>query len=240
PPIEIILRPVRVQGEGAAEDIARALQEFNAYGGVDVIIVGRGGGSLEDLWPFNEEIVARAIYASELPVVSAVGHEIDFSISDFVADLRAPTPSAAAELVVPDAAEVRRHLRQQLQRGHLALQRLLQRQRERLRSIAASYGLRRPVDLIHQRSQALDETHRQMLRSFERLLERHRRELETTHQRLQALSHENILQRGFALVYREEDGALVRQAGQLQPAEAVRIQFARGRAQAQIRTVSPD
>lgn len=240
PPIEIILRPVRVQGEGAAEEIALALQEFNAYGDVEVIIVGRGGGSLEDLWPFNEEIVARAIYASELPVVSAVGHEIDFSISDFVADLRAPTPSAAAELVVPDADEVSRHLWQQLQRGHFALQRQLQAQRERLRRIAASYGLRRPVDLIHQRSQELDESHRQMLRSFELLLERRRRDLETAYQRLQALSHASILQRGFALVFKEEDGALVRQAGQLQPEAAIRIQFARGRAQAQVREISPE
>lgn len=240
PPIEIILRPVRVQGEGAAEEIALALQEFNAYGDVEVIIVGRGGGSLEDLWPFNEEIVARAIYASELPVVSAVGHEIDFSISDFVADLRAPTPSAAAELVVPDADEVSRRLWQQLQRGHFALQRQLQTQRERLRRIAASYGLRRPVDLIHQRSQELDESHRQMLRSFELLLERRRRDLETAYQRLQALSHASILQRGFALVFKEEDGALVRQAGQLQPEAAIRIQFARGRAQAQVREISPE
>ncbi len=240
PPIEIILRPVRVQGEGAAEEIALALQEFNAYGEVEVIILGRGGGSLEDLWPFNEEIVARAIYASELPVVSAVGHEIDFSISDFVADLRAPTPSAAAELVVPDADEVSRHLWQQLQRGHFALQRQLQAQRERLRRIAASYGLRRPVDLIHQRSQELDESHRQMLRSFELLLERRRRDLETAYQRLQALSHASVLQRGFALVFKEEDGALVRQAGQLQPEETIRIQFARGRAQAQVRTISPE
>ncbi len=240
PPIEIVLRPVRVQGEGAAEEIALALQEFNAHGEVDVIIVGRGGGSLEDLWPFNEEIVARAIYASELPVVSAVGHEIDFSISDFVADLRAPTPSAAAELVVPDATEVSRHLWQQLQRGHSALQRQLQTQRERLRRIAASYGLRRPLDLIHQRSQELDDCHRQMLRSFELLLERRQRDLETAYQRLQALSHASVLQRGFALVFKEEDGALVRQAGQLQPEDGIRIQFGRGRAQAQVRDISPE
>jgi len=106
PGIEISLKPVKVQGEGAAPEIATAIDEFNEYGKVDVLIIGRGGGSLEDLWAFNEEVVARAIFRSNIPVISAVGHEIDFSISDFVADLRAPTHSAAAELAVLDRAEL--------------------------------------------------------------------------------------------------------------------------------------
>ncbi len=106
PSTELILCPVKVQGIGAAEEIASAIDDFNNFGAVDVILVGRGGGSLEDLWAFNEEIVARSIYHSSIPVVSAVGHEIDFTIADFVADLRAPTPSAAAELIVPDRREI--------------------------------------------------------------------------------------------------------------------------------------
>ncbi|HDL78351.1 MAG TPA: exodeoxyribonuclease VII large subunit, partial [Bacteroidetes bacterium] len=106
PSVQLILNPVRVQGAEAAGEIARAIDEFNAYGDVDVLIVGRGGGSLEDLWAFNEEVVARAIFRSKIPVISAVGHEIDFGISDFVADLRAPTPSAAAELVVRNREEL--------------------------------------------------------------------------------------------------------------------------------------
>ena len=106
PSIEILILPVRVQGEGASSEIAHAIEELNRISGIDVMIVGRGGGSLEDLWAFNEEIVARAIYHSDIPVISAVGHEIDFTISDFVADLRAPTPSAAAELVVPNKSEL--------------------------------------------------------------------------------------------------------------------------------------
>ena len=106
PSVEVVLAPVRVQGAGAAEEIADAIKYLNQYGGIDVLIVGRGGGSLEDLWAFNEEVVARAIYASKIPIISAVGHEIDFSIADFVADLRAPTPSAAAELVVRDRTEL--------------------------------------------------------------------------------------------------------------------------------------
>src|SRR5512146_544692 len=104
--LEILLYPVRVQGEGAATEIAQAIRDFNRYREIDVMIVGRGGGSLEDLWPFNEEVVARAIYQSKIPVISAVGHEVDFTIADFVADLRAPTPSAAAELVVRSKAEL--------------------------------------------------------------------------------------------------------------------------------------
>jgi len=106
PAIEIVIAPARVQGEGAAAEIARGIRNLNSLGGIDVLIVGRGGGSLEDLWPFNEESVARAIYASGVPIISAVGHETDFSISDFVADLRAATPSAAAEIVVPDRQEI--------------------------------------------------------------------------------------------------------------------------------------
>ena len=108
--VHILLNPVRVQGEGASLEIAKAIEDFNKWMNVDVIIVGRGGGSLEDLWPFNEEIVARAIYHSKIPIISAVGHETDYTISDFVADLRAPTPSAAAELVVKDKREVKNTL----------------------------------------------------------------------------------------------------------------------------------
>ncbi len=116
--VRILLNPVRVQGEGASVEIAKAIEDFNAWKNVDVIIVGRGGGSLEDLWPFNEEIVARAIYRSKIPIISAVGHETDYTISDFVADLRAPTPSAAAELVVKDKREIKntlRHLEERLE-----------------------------------------------------------------------------------------------------------------------------
>jgi exodeoxyribonuclease VII large subunit len=110
PDIHLLLRPVKVQGEGAAEEIAEAIFELNLYGGLDVLIVGRGGGSLEDLWPFNEEVVAKAIAGSDVPVISAVGHETDFTIADMIADLRAPTPSAAAELVAKNRQELEAHL----------------------------------------------------------------------------------------------------------------------------------
>lgn len=239
PAIAIILRPVRVQGIGAAEEIAQALEEFNEYGEVDLIIAGRGGGALEDLWPFNEEIVARAIYASRLPVVSAVGHEIDFSISDFVADLRAPTPSAAAEMVVPQAAEVKRVLWHHLQRAYLHLRRQMQMQRDRLRRFAGSYGMRRPIDVLHQHSQTLDEKHRRLQQSLQQLLAQHRREVEHLHDRLQALSHKSILRRGFALVFKGDSDTLVSAAAQLQPEDMIRLEFAKGQAHATVQSTQP-
>ena len=149
----IIINPVRVQGQGAAAEIAAAIDELNAQDLVDVIIVTRGGGSLEDLWAFNEEIVARAIARSRLPIISAVGHEIDFSIADFVADLRAPTPSAAAELVVKAKSEFQNELRQFQQRLDKDLRYRLSESRRRL----AGCTLRHPAELVRQLQQQLDD-----------------------------------------------------------------------------------
>lgn len=237
PPIEIILMPVRVQGEGAAQEIADAIGAMNEYGKVDLLIVGRGGGSLEDLWAFNEEIVARAIYASRVPVVSAVGHEIDFSISDFVADLRAPTPSAAAELAVPAAHEVRRRLADAAHRLHLHLRGLVQTYRERMRRVQSSYGIRQPLDIVRQRGQWLDDLSRRLAAAMKNHLAFWQRDLRSLHDRLQALSHENVLRRGFSLVFRQRDGCLIRNAGDLQRAERVAMQFAIGGATASVEEV---
>ncbi|MBL7139781.1 MAG: exodeoxyribonuclease VII large subunit [Planctomycetes bacterium] len=157
PAARVLLAPSRVQGEGAADDIVRGIVNLNRAGGVDVIIIGRGGGSLEDLWPFNEERVARAIAASAVPVVSAVGHETDFSISDFVADVRAPTPSAAAEIVTPDRREVAAGLAATLARLGRALGHRLQRLRGRLELIERSRYVRHPEDLVLARAQALED-----------------------------------------------------------------------------------
>jgi len=238
PLIEIILMPVRVQGEGAAEEIADGIRAMNEYGKVDLLIVGRGGGSLEDLWAFNEEIVARAIYASKIPIISAVGHEIDFSISDFVADVRAATPSAAAELAVPDYEEVQRRLVTATQRLRLHLLGLVQSYRERLRRVQSSYGFRQPLDLVRQRSQLLDELQRRLEAAMKNRIAFLRRDLESLHHRLQALRHENILRRGFSLVFRERDGHLVRDAKDLQKDERVAMQFAVGSARASVEEIS--
>ena len=157
PDRRVIINPVRVQGSGAAEEIAAAIDEFNAGNLVDVIVITRGGGSLEDLWAFNEEVVARAIARSRIPTISAVGHEIDFTIADFVADLRAPTPSAAAELVVKAKAEFQTELRQFQQRLDKDLRYRLSESRRRL----AACALRHPTELVRQFQQQVDDlTHR--------------------------------------------------------------------------------
>lgn len=226
PSMQIVLRPVRVQGSGAAAEIAAAIAEFNEYGNVDLLIVGRGGGSLEDLWPFNEELVARAIFASKLPIVSAVGHEIDFSISDFVADVRAATPSVAAEMVAPEAREIRESLLVQLRRAYLYLTRKTQLYRERLRRVASSYGLRQPLNVAQQRTQELDESYRRLTVAMQNRKEKNRSALENLSERLQGLSHESILRRGFALVYRKEDGKLVSHARQVHEDDLIRVQLA--------------
>ncbi len=160
-PLEIFIFPVRVQGEGAAREIATAIELMNrhaaALGGIDVAIVGRGGGSLEDLWAFNEEIVARAIAASRVPIVSAVGHEVDISISDLVADVRAATPTAAAELIAPRSDELIEWLAQRTRRAHRAACHALALSRGRLETLLAREPLARPRAALRQRAQQLDE-----------------------------------------------------------------------------------
>ena len=157
PAIEIVLAPALVQGPGAAAEIVRGIRWLNRLRLIDVIIIGRGGGSLEDLWPFNEESVARAVYASDVPVVSAVGHETDFSISDFVADVRAPTPSAAAEIVVPDSREVLAALRVQGRRMARHVQHRLERLGDRLALAARSRFFVHPEELALARAQELED-----------------------------------------------------------------------------------
>ena len=153
--LEVLLYPVRVQGEGAAREIATAIRDFNRYAGIDVMIVGRGGGSLEDLWAFNEEAVARAIHASRIPVISAVGHEVDFTIADFVADLRAPTPSAAAELVVQSKAEIEAEVEGLRHRLDRAMLHGIEIRKERLAHL--SRGLKGPTVRVEHLVQRVDD-----------------------------------------------------------------------------------
>lgn len=162
--VDVLISPVKVQGEGAAEEIAAAIRDFNRYGGVDVLIVGRGGGSIEDLWPFNEEVVARAICSSRIPVISAVGHEVDFTIADLAADLRAPTPSAAAEMVVKSREEMENHLQHLSHRLYNALDRRMAFCRERLNNNMKA--LKDPMMLVGNLFQRIDELRDRMLRAL--------------------------------------------------------------------------
>ncbi len=237
PSSEIVLRPTLVQGPEAAQDIARAIQEFNAFGEVDVLIVGRGGGSMEDLWAFNEEVVARAIFESEIPIISAVGHEIDFTIADFVADKRAPTPSVAGEMVVPDSQEILQQLQHQLLRAYRLVHGQIQQAREKLNGLQSSYGLRRPLDILRQHQQALDELNRRLEQAIGQHVERQKMRLEALTRQLQALSYENVLQRGFALVRDHDTKALLMTAAQVQPEQQIDILFQDGEAGARVVSV---
>ncbi len=232
PSVEILLYPVRVQGEGAAEEIARAIREFNIYGQVDVLIVGRGGGSLEDLWAFNEEEVARAIFESRIPVISAVGHEVDFSIADFVADRRAPTPSAAAEMAVKDRLEllgVLRYYQEKL--AGLLLQRL-KHTRERIQAIQNSYAFRKPGDLIYQKMLRVDELERLLQQSLGHSLALRRQRLDALRLQLEALNPAAILRRGYSITFK--NGQIVKDVNQLDVLDIVQVQLARGQFLSQV------
>jgi len=232
PAVELILIPVRVQGAGASDEIARALREMNRYGRVDVIIVGRGGGSLEDLWAFNEEIVARAIAASRIPVVSAVGHEIDFTIADFVADLRAPTPSAAAEMVVPDRAELLELIRNYEYTMRQGALQLIDGHRERVQSLLSSYAFNRPKDIVREYAQRLDELARVQDMKARHLFEQAQRAHESLHKRLSGLGSESILKRGYAIVRRGE--SVITRAEHLRHEDEATIQFQDGSVTAKV------
>lgn len=229
PAAEIVLNPVRVQGEGAALEIARAIDEFNEFGQVDVLIVGRGGGSLEDLWAFNEEVVARAVFRSKIPIISAVGHEVDFSICDFVADLRAPTPSAAAELVVPSKEELKSQIQSHLQNMINAIFENVQRHREKLQAIIGSYAFRQPLDRVRQNYQRLDELKRHLQNLTAHKLAMCQEMLNGLGKRLALLEHTNVLKRGYSICFRRTDRKVVSRATELSVNDGVEIQFYEGK-----------
>ena len=235
PGIRIILYPAKVQGEGAAESVAAGLAALDALG-VDVIIAGRGGGSIEDLWAFNEETVARAIFACHTPVISAVGHETDTTIADFVADLRAPTPSAAAELAVADVTA----WLQVLDEDALQLQRLMQRMikdaRSRLRECELRMRYAKPQQRLMQQKQSLDEYEERLRRAMQSLLEQTRHQLALIEERLRRLSPYEKLESGYGCIL-AEDGTRIRSISQVAPGEVVQIYLADGRMTARIQEV---
>lgn len=226
--LHILIYPVRVQGEFAAQEIAQAIEHFNQLDEkVDVLIVGRGGGSIEDLWAFNEEVVARAIFSSQIPVVSAVGHERDWTISDWVADLRAPTPSAAAELVVKTKEELEQNLSLSKRRIKNALLSLLDRKKQLLDSLAGRYGLFRIKDLIPQKAQRIDELLERMNLRIKELKRSREEKLKNLLQHLENLNPLSILSRGYSLTI-DKRGKLVRESSQLEVGEKVRTRLHQG------------
>lgn len=239
PGIELILRPVPVQGAGAAEEIAQAIGEFNDYGLVDVMIVGRGGGSIEDLWAFNEEAVARAIAGSRIPVISAVGHEVDFTISDFAADLRAPTPSAAAELAVPSRDEVQCKLDDSRERLALALKGMVETYRSRIGSLRRSHGMNIMRSMVDQRRQLLDSLAARANGGLLRSLQAASFRVSRLGALLEALDPKAVLGRGYSICFNLK-GRAVRSAGQLAKGERVRARFHTGQASMRVEEVNAE
>ncbi len=234
PGVQMILCPVRVQGDGAAEEISQAINDFNEYGAVDVLIVGRGGGSLEDLWPFNEEVVARAIFNSDIPVVSAVGHEIDFSISDFVSDLRAPTPSAAAELVVRDAAREWRHCVEILQHIHKMIVDRIQFYRDKVENLELSRSLQMPLELAKQSSLHLDLLTTKLESAYKNLIGDKISYIRQIELLLKSYDPEAVLKRGFSITYLKKDDSIVKNKRQLDIGDEIAVKFAHGNADASV------
>lgn len=232
--VHVLLRPVRVQGEGAAAEIATAIAELNRQGEAEVLIVGRGGGSLEDLWAFNEELVARAIHDSKIPVISAVGHEVDHTIADFVADLRAPTPSAAAEMVARGRLELEGHLDHLVMRLAAQMRRRVDFGRERLNGLHRR--LRSPRESLALARQRQAELARRLSQAMDRRLKERAWRLRTLAERLDDLSPLRTLGRGYAIVTRAA-GEVVRDAATLSPGERVSLRFAQGQAEARIEEV---
>jgi exodeoxyribonuclease VII large subunit len=274
PAARIVLAPARVQGEGAAAEIARGIENLGRLGGVDVMIVGRGGGSIEDLWPFNEEIVARAIWASPVPVVSAVGHETDFSISDFVADVRAPTPSAAAEMVVPDRRELLASLAATQSRLARSLKYVVDSLRDGLALFESNRFFRYPQEIALARVQALEDLENRLggamrdrwsgrwlrleraaggmakhspqalvaasaaalkmaafrLRAAEQTLMTHRWQarIDRLAGRMEDLSPDRILARGYSRTVLERTGRTLTRAADAAPGDMLRTHLARG------------
>ena len=239
PAARLIIVPVPVQGPGAAQQIADGIVAAQRIPAADVIITGRGGGSLEDLWPFNEEIVARAIAASTVPIVSAVGHEIDVSISDLVADRRALTPSEAGEIVVPSVDEFRQHLKGTFGRIHRGLVAHLQRLNLRLQAVETRSVFERPMSLIDERRQRCDDLAERAARGVRRQTESLQQRLCTAAASLEALSPLRVLSRGYSLTS-DGDGKLIRSTAGIMPKSRLQTRIADGVIHSEVTEVCPD
>lgn len=227
PAVQLVLYPVQVQGEFSAKQVALAIEFFNTKYAVDVMIVGRGGGSMEDLWSFNEEVVVRAIAVSKIPIISAVGHETDFSLADFAADVRAATPSQAAELAVPDRDELKRYVvRMQRQLAQMARRELNER-RLRLQACQKNKLLQRPELLLADRRQRLDNLISKLRQCLDENITVKNHQLSLALEKLSVLNPAKTLQRGFALV--EHGGKIVTRVQEVKKGDKLQLTFSDGK-----------
>lgn len=237
PYAEIVFCPVLVQGDGAHLQLTDAVNLFNSERAADVIIIGRGGGSIEDLWEFNDEGLARAVYNSDIPVISAVGHETDFTICDFVADMRAPTPSAAAELSVPDANELQYALSALKNRMFLNVSSGIADRRSRLEYLASKGVLKSPDEMLSNRSQRLDTAFSKMLSSYENRIGGKKVEFISAATALSKLDPMSVLMRGFAFVS-DKNGKNVYSSQALAKGDKINVRFHDGSAVCEVKEIT--
>lgn len=237
--VEIVVVPSLVQGENAAREIAKAIKDVNEWGKADTIILGRGGGSIEDLWAFNEEIVARAIFASETPVISAVGHETDFTISDFVADLRAPTPSAAAELAVNDVFADLDKVNALRLRINFAVEKAIQGRKKHIEYFSKGISFRRVHENVVNSVINLDKLKKDIDRSIMNILSIKKQKLYYNSQKLELLYPLSVLKRGFTMTFNEEN-QLVSSADNIKAGDIIKIKFHDGEVLANAKGVKVD
>ncbi|MFH0910240.1 MAG: exodeoxyribonuclease VII large subunit [Planctomycetota bacterium] len=240
PGVGIVLSPCKVQGEGAAGEVAAALQRLDASGLCEVIILGRGGGSIEDLWAFNEERVARAIFACRTPVISAVGHETDLTIADLVADRRAATPSEAAETAVPEAEELRSLLQDLAVRLNHGLRGKLREMRLRMGHLCSRPVLRDPLTLVGLKAQRLDETFERLRSACKNLLEKSETRLSLMAARLHPLSPLAVMTRGYSLTWDVAKRRLVRSANEITMGAELETRLRQGRIRSRVTAIHPE
>lgn len=259
PMTEIYLFPTLVQGENAAKNIVKCISQANTYDDIDTIILGRGGGSIEDLWAFNEEIVARAIYDSRIPIISGVGHEIDFTISDFVADLRAPTPTGAAMLAVPDITEVKRYFRNAFDRSNIAIMNKLNNCTQVIHKYKTNYILNNPKSLYEMKEQKLDniidrinnsiinklDKSKSIMDRFKTnyilnnplvLLDNSKNKIENFKIKINLLNPNNILDKGYSIVYK--DSKIIKDVNDLNKDDEIKIVVKSGNITANVKGVN--
>ena len=239
PAAEIVLYPALVQGEAAPASIIRGIQYFNSKKDVDVLIVGRGGGSIEDLWAFNNENLVRTIAASEIPVISAVGHETDFTLCDFVADMRAPTPSAAAEIAVPDTAELLHRVSRTEERLSLAVFRNIEANRAHLKRLASARSMTSPMNVIDDKRMALAMEEQRLAGRMEALIAKKRAGFIRDTAKLDALNPLAVIARGYSAIF-DENGALIKSVSQTKEGDALSFMVTDGKIRAEVKELEPN
>lgn len=237
--VRILLYPARVQGDLATGEIARGIETLNRlYPDMDVMIVGRGGGSLEDLWPFNEEVVARAIFDSKIPIISAVGHEIDFTIADFVADLRAPTPSAAAELVISNKEELLKKLDRLTMILMSTARNKLVSEKNRLRAVSESIVFRYPMRIIEQKVQEIDYIASNITKNIKYFIDVTTHKLEAVYAKLLTLSPRETMKRGYSITYLQPDGRIIKDTQGINKGSSLKTLFYKGSTESKVTNVN--